>query len=90
MGDLGTVSSLLDENDRTKGFERFLKQNPISAVLVCMGSDAAKAVSKEFRKRQLTFIGLDGCKDEEGYPLIERHRNRSISPVSEDTLLLVL
>ena len=38
--------------------------HPVSAVLVCLGSGAAKAV-KEFDKKGLTYLDLDGCVDEE-------------------------
>ena len=43
------------------------------SVLVCLGAKAAEMVSGEFQKQGLKYTGLDGCVDEYGYPLIERH-----------------
>ena len=73
LGDLGTVADLLDDGADSPRFRRHLERHPIEAVLVCMGSDAAAAVAKDFEKRKLTYLGLKGCVDEEGYPLLELH-----------------
>lgn len=71
LGDLGHVEFLLESGGGDL-FARHQKERPICAVLVCMGG-AASAVSKELKKKGLTYLGLDGCEDKEGYPLLERH-----------------
>jgi hypothetical protein len=71
LGDLGTVGALL-EGDGGEAFERHLQAHPISAVLVCLGGDAAKAAAREFDRRGLAYLGLD-ARDEEGYPLLATH-----------------
>ena len=38
-----------------------------------MGAEAAATVSKQFKKKKLTYMGLEGCVDKEGYPLLELH-----------------
>jgi hypothetical protein len=85
LGDLGTVGSLL-EGDGTEDIDRYLQQHPVRAVLVCMGADAARAVSKQFKKRGLDYLGLEGCVDEEGYPLLERHLEASNAFIREKLL----
>jgi predicted protein tyrosine phosphatase len=73
LGDLGHVADLLEGDSDNLAYLDHLKAHPVSAVLVCMGADAAATVSKEFKKKKLTYLGLEGCVDQEGYPLIELH-----------------
>jgi predicted protein tyrosine phosphatase len=78
LGDLGTVESLLEcRAGDTSPIGSFLQTHPVGAVLVCMGSDAAAAVSREFEKKKLVYLGLGKCVDKEGYPLLANHLNES-------------
>ena len=77
LGDLGTVEQLLEQSGSPRVRE-FMSAHPISAVLVCMGAAAAKAVSREFDKRGLVYEGLGDCVDQEGYPILERHLATSV------------
>eukprot|EP00927_Polykrikos_kofoidii_P079061 TRINITY_DN75851_c0_g1_i1.p2 TRINITY_DN75851_c0_g1~~TRINITY_DN75851_c0_g1_i1.p2 ORF type:complete len:202 (+),score=27.57 TRINITY_DN75851_c0_g1_i1:178-783(+) len=85
LGDLGHVSDLL-EGGGSESFRKHLEQHPITAVLVCMGTDAAEIVSKEFNKLGLAYMGLDGCVDEEGYPLIETHLKTAVEFIREQLI----
>ena len=76
LGDLGTVEQLLEASGPACA-RKHLREHPVSAVLVCMGSEAAAAVSGEFRKKQIAYMGLEGCVDHEGYPLIDLHLKAS-------------
>ena len=82
LGDLGTVGSLL-EGDGGERFDAHMAAHPVSAVLVCLGGGAAKAVKKEFDKKGLTYLDLDGCVDEEGYALIANHEQAACAFIKE-------
>lgn len=77
LGDLGTVEMLLENHGAS------VDGHQVSAVLVCMGADAAAAVSREFDKKRLAYEGLGNCVDKEGYPLLANHLLPTIAFVSK-------
>lgn len=72
LGDLGHVADLL-EGDGSSALRTFYDTHAVKSILVCMGSAAAQAISRDLDKRGIVYLGLGDCVDSEGYPIITNH-----------------
>ena len=78
LGDLGHVADLI-EGDGSSALRAFYAEHAITSILVCMGSAAAQAISRDLDKRGIVYLGLGDCVDQEGYPIIANHLRESVA-----------